>query len=58
MEWEKNVLSAVREIISHPFGGRVEVYVWKTEAPGKFRLKPVVFFNGKQKQVVEVDIAD
>ena len=58
MDWEKTVLSAVREVISHPFGGKVEVFVKSTDVPGRFRIKPVVFFNGRIKPESEVDIAD
>jgi hypothetical protein len=57
-DWEKSVIAAVREVISHPFGGRVEVFVNAKELPGQFGVKPVVYLNGKRKPETVVTIAD
>ena len=59
VEWEQSILSCMRELMTHPSGGKLEVFVWPdAQAPGKIRLKPVVYLNTRKKPETVIDIAD
>lgn len=59
MEWEQKVLKATSEVLRHPMGGKVEIYIYADpRLPGKLRMKIEPRLNGRAKSDAEIDIAD
>lgn len=58
-EWERIIKKGIAELMIHPFGGKLELFVWPdAKASRKVRLKTVVYLNTMKRQEIEVTLTD
>ena len=53
-DWEKQVIKAVQEVLSHPLGGRVAVVIYAQDKPGDRRVVILPSMNGITKKTIEL----
>ena len=58
IDWKQKVLRAVQEVVSHPYGGMVKVFVYTVGVPGRRKVHPIPFLKGKEESEVTIDIED